>query len=416
MPRCNAGASIFRLPTAGFSFALALALTGFPAGAQETATAPSDKAAPTNQTDLKALEAEIRSQRDRVEALKTEAANLAAKESKLRRQLVDAAAKVQESEQQLSEVEERLFSFNEQENAILDRLNERRAAIADLVGAIEMLALSRPPALGVNPDDAAKAARSAMLLNDLIPQVRAKADDLERELKALSGVREGIQSEQHEKIATARSLETEREALEKLVTRMASRRARVMETAATEADRLQTLASQAKDLKGFLRTLARQGLTAVPRPKPVPGDTRIGFAALRGKLRPPVAGDVTQAFGKTTPKGSQSQGLVFTTRRAAQVVSPCDGDVLFSGQFMSYGLLLIIGTDDGYHFVLSGMSRVDVIAGQRLLAGEPVGVMGEIGPPAGTSGLPELYVELRRHGEPVDPLPWLAIADKKVSG
>ncbi len=406
-----------------FATALSLAHGAAPARAQSATAGTSD-------ADLKKLEAEIASQRERINALKREALDLATEEAGLRHQLIDAAAKVQDSEQQLSDVEERLFALVGRENDILARLAKRRAAIADLMGALEMLALNRPPTLGVSPDDAAEAARSAMILNTLIPEVRGQAAELEAELTSLAAVREGIQKEQRDKVATARSLETEREALEKLVGKMSSRRTEVMATAAAETGRLQQLAAQAKDLKGFLTTLAEQGMTAMPRLKPDPNgqaipvpETKVSaltpgtsLKGLRGKLRPPVAGELSLAFGKTTLTGTQSQGLVFVTRRTAQVVSPCEGDVLFSGQFMGYGLLLIIGTADGYHFVLSGMNRIDTVAGQRLLAGEPVGIMGGTGPQSSPSGLPELYVELRHHGEPVDPLPWLAVNDRKVSG
>ena len=45
------------------------------------------------------------------------------------------------------------------------------------------------------------------------------------------------------------------------------------------------------------------------------------------------------------------------------------------------------------------------------LAGEPVGLMGN-----SPGEKPVLYLELRRKGETVNPLPWLASGDRKVSG
>jgi septal ring factor EnvC (AmiA/AmiB activator) len=54
------------------------------------------------------------------------------------------------------------------------------------------------------------------------------------------------------------------------------------------------------------------------------------------------------------------------------------------------------------HFVLAGLGRVDVRPGQRILAGEPVGMLGREGP-----SRPTLYGELRLRGRPVDPVPWL---------
>jgi septal ring factor EnvC (AmiA/AmiB activator) len=52
--------------------------------------------------------------------------------------------------------------------------------------------------------------------------------------------------------------------------------------------------------------------------------------------------------------------------------------------------------------LLAGLARVDASVGQWVLAGEPAGVMGA---EAGIN--PQLYVELRRSGQPVDPAPWL---------
>ena len=54
---------------------------------------------------------------------------------------------------------------------------------------------------------------------------------------------------------------------------------------------------------------------------------------------------------------------------------------------------------------------MDSAVGQTLLAGEPVGVMGRP-----ENGGPSLYIELRRKGEPINPLPWLAATHEKVSG
>ena len=82
-----------------------------------------------------------------------------------------------------------------------------------------------------------------------------------------------------------------------------------------------------------------------------------------------------------------------------------------SGPFRGYGLLLIIEHSEGYHTLLAGMAQVDCSVGQRLTAGEPVGVMGQ-----DDDTKPNLYVELRHSGQPVNPLPWLTAQKSKASG
>ena len=84
---------------------------------------------------------------------------------------------------------------------------------------------------------------------------------------------------------------------------------------------------------------------------------------------------------------------------------------MFAGPFKGYGQLLIIAHGGGYHSLLAGFGRIDRAVGQFVLAGEPVGLMA-----TETSEKPILYLELRRKGDPVNPLPWLAAGDRKVSG
>jgi septal ring factor EnvC (AmiA/AmiB activator) len=59
---------------------------------------------------------------------------------------------------------------------------------------------------------------------------------------------------------------------------------------------------------------------------------------------------------------------------------------------------------------LAGLERIDVAIGQTLVAGEPVGTVKS------DEGKPRLYLELRRNGQPIDPLPWLSLRNEKVTG
>jgi septal ring factor EnvC (AmiA/AmiB activator) len=134
------------------------------------------------------------------------------------------------------------------------------------------------------------------------------------------------------------------------------------------------------------------------------------FSRAQGEMPLPARGQVTVHFGQMTDTGAPSKGIVIETRGAAQVIAPYDGQVVFAGPFRGYGLLLIIEHGEGYHTLLSGMDRIDSSVGQRLLAGEPVGVMAQ------SESKPLLYVELRHNGQPVNPLSWLTTRKTKVSG
>ena len=60
---------------------------------------------------------------------------------------------------------------------------------------------------------------------------------------------------------------------------------------------------------------------------------------------------------------------------------------------------------------MSGMSRLDATTGQWILAGEPIGVMAPdqvLSSAQDGPEIPGLYVELRRDGQPVNPLQWIS--------
>ncbi|HWK47541.1 MAG TPA: peptidoglycan DD-metalloendopeptidase family protein [Stellaceae bacterium] len=141
-----------------------------------------------------------------------------------------------------------------------------------------------------------------------------------------------------------------------------------------------------------------------------PKETRPFETAARGAMLYPVAGRVTRRYGEEDAFGGSAKGLSIGTRAGAQVVAPFDGQIMFAGPFKGYGQILIIDHGGGYHSLLAGMDEIDGVVNQWVVAGEPVGSMGA------DSQTPSLYLELRRQGQPINPLPWLAARAGKVSG
>lgn len=183
--------------------------------------------------------------------------------------------------------------------------------------------------------------------------------------------------------------------------------------AARQAKRLEEQAQRAAKAAQAKADQAAREATAAAAKAPLPqpaGQPLRPFSQAQGEMPFPARGSVTVKFGQTTELGSPSRGITIATRANAQVVAPYEGQVVFSGPFRGYGLLLIIEHGEGYHTLLAGMARIDATVGQHLLPGEPVGVMGQ------SESKPLLYVELRRNGQPVNPLPWLTAHKTKVTG
>ncbi len=154
-----------------------------------------------------------------------------------------------------------------------------------------------------------------------------------------------------------------------------------------------------------------------------PDDIR-AFPDRQNSLTVPAAGRIVTRYGERMQRAGgrvSAKGIEIVTRPGAQVVAPYDGKIVYAGPFRGYGRILIIEHGGRYHSLLAGLERIDAVVGQWVLAGEPVGVMAgdtEAGG-QGTSSAdrtPKLYVELRRTGQPINPLPWLAQTGDKVRG
>lgn len=126
----------------------------------------------------------------------------------------------------------------------------------------------------------------------------------------------------------------------------------------------------------------------------------------RGLLRP-TAGPIERKFGvsrvRETGAKVTSNGIEISAPRGAPVVAPADGVVVYVGWVRGFGRLVILDHGDGYHSLHAHLSTTAVSQGSLAQRGEKLGTVGD------TESLdgPKLYFELRHHGRPLDPAPYL---------
>ena len=179
-------------------------------------------------------------------------------------------------------------------------------------------------------------------------------------------------------------------------------------------------AAAAAELKGTPTALnGKPDLGALKNPGRL--SPAIAFASAKGLLPLPVNGSRIRGFGSSDGVGGQEKGISIATRPGAQVTTPCDGWVVYSGPFRSYGQLLILNAGGGYHVLIAGMERISVTIGQFVLTGEPVATMGTTSQVASIlaapSSQPVLYIEFRKDGTPIDSGPWWTASEgQKVRG
>lgn len=403
---------ITRLPTW-----LAGAVVALPVACGAVLIAPAAGIADDPGSRLKAIEAEIEARLDREREIKAEQAALGQELARLQTVLVLAARTAQEREASLSAVEGKVAQIS---NEFASHRYELAARSADVAAVLAALArIARVPAATALSEDASTidAIRGAILLRAALPEIDARAAGLRRDLAVYAAVVDRLNAERASLEHERQAIEDERGRLDSLIAQRRSLGDQLStEQAALRADaeRLQGEAQSLRDLLGQIEVERRRTselARAFPRGRP-PGAMARPDGGLDGVRFPyPVFGEIVRGFGDPTESGHPSVGLVLATLPGGTVIAPHGGRVVFAGLFRGYGQLLILEITEGYHVLLSGFSRIDVVTGQTVLVGEPVGVMGETG-----SGLTSLYFELRRDGQPINPLPWLADRNAKVSG
>ena len=101
--------------------------------------------------------------------------------------------------------------------------------------------------------------------------------------------------------------------------------------------------------------------------------------------------------------GRTHEGVDVAAPIGVAVVATADGRVVQAGPRGSLGWAVELEHADGWTSRYGHLSAVDVELGQRVGAGDALGRVGQTGRATG----PHLHLELRRHGEPVDPCPVL---------
>ena len=375
---------------------------------------------------------EIAVSQERRDRLASEVASLKKDMSTITAALIQAAKTEKKLAEDIDDIESRLVDLKTQQDGIRESLQGRRAVLTEVLAALQRMGLNPPPAILVAPEDALSSVRSAILLGAVVPELRAETEILVTDLAELHRVTTSILAERDRLKQTVAEQVAERERLDLLVAEKKALRTRTEQEIEAERFRSEQLAERATGLQDLITSLeseidavraaiearreeearfARLRETEQVIPESHRLDASVPFDTLKKRLVPPVYGQFVRRFGEMDASGIHATGDTVQTQSGAIVTAPADGNVLFAGRFRSYGQLLILDAGGGYHIVLAGMGNLSVAQGQNVLAGEPVGAMGErrvasavaLGDP---SEQPELFIEFRKDKKPVDPAQW----------
>ena len=385
--------------------------------------------------------------RERIEELKKELAGQEESKAEVSDALKDSEQAISESNRTLSELSQAQRQTRAELNGLQNKSTAVQASVKRRQGQLKKLLTARyihsaqnSTALLLSGKDPAEISRllryyqyiarahgqgiqalrgDLLELNALTEQVRTKNAELqsvatkerqekrqlENERQSKKQVLSRIGNEIKKNRKEINTLKRDEARLTKLIERLALIIKR-KEEARQAAIRAQALRREA-DVKRQKPGDASKKPTVVARNDILPGDDLDGlaFAKLRGRLRLPVRGELTNRFGSPrSDSGMSWSGLFIRAPEGQEVKAVAAGRLVFADWLRGFGNLAVIDHGTGYMSVYGNNDALLKQVGDMVQGGETVASVGNSG------GNPEsgLYFELRHRGKPFDPMAWVA--------
>ncbi len=364
--------------------------------------------------------------RERLEALEKDIAGAEESRSEAADQLRDSERAISQTNRKLRELGARR---SETKATLADLAEQARRAEAGI--ALQQEAIGRalhhrylhgqvePMRLLLAHEDPNQIARDLHYLT-YVSRARARViNELQDSLASLAQITEATRTKSVELAAIERNQNNERRTLEREKASRQQVLASVSEQITRQRREFATLKLDEERLTRLVERLARELArakaskpTKAPKGKkppvanqavPEPGDGDGAFRQLKGRLRLPVAGELSSRFGSPrSERGFSSKGIFIRTRAGQEVRAVAAGRVVFADWLRGFGNLLIVDHGDGYMSLYGNNEALFRRTGDEVRGGDAVAAAGATGGSEETG----LYFELRFQGRPFDPLSW----------
>lgn len=261
-------------------------------------------------------------------------------------------------------------------------------------------------------------------LNRLAQEIRQRNDALKRiaheKQQAKAQLEEGQKEKAQQLAKLSKKINAQRNQIQKLAEdekRMTSLVERLNTLIRKqEAERVRLAAKKKAERERLARQdaarAAKQGgkpnttpKTATTINEDLPDESLSGkhFAALKGKLRLPLRGEVIGRFGSARSEGATWKGLFIRSTSGQAVKAVASGRVVFADWMRGFGNLMILDHGGGYLTIYAANESLLKQVGDPIKAGDTIATSGNSGGMSDSG----VYFELRQNGKPLDPMGWI---------
>lgn len=305
---------------------------------------------------------------------------------------------VQAYEAGIAALNEGLRQVAARQSALEVSLKDERATFSGLISALQTIGRTPIPVLQTHPDGALAAARAGGIYADLTPAITRRLAASRQQLDQLAAVR-ALRADALQTLQDGlEGAQTARSALGQAISDRTDVPLRFSEDPVQTTLLLATSQTLDGFANGLLGSLPASGSVLSPD----------------GSLDLPVAGQVA------VDDRAGRVGVRILTDPRALVTTPVQATVLFQGDLLDYGQVIILEPSAEILFVIAGIDTIFTKTGEILSAGAPIGIMGGLKQNSdaelsqnkqvdSTAAQQTLYLEVRDGQTPVNPDAWFAL-------
>ena len=312
---------------------------------------------------------------------------------------------IQETEESLRDLRSAYRTIKLQSKNLNKDIILQKEKVSELAGAL--LVVGREP-LGsklLHPDGALNAARSSLILSDILEGVRSEARNLDKDLEKLRLLTNLAQRAEQEMQLSLKSIQAARVSLIKAASDRADLPIRFID----DPKKISLLSKSAKSLGEFAVAINSLEKKLIIPAEPIEQD-------FKGALNLPVEGVIARKFKEEDAAGIVRPGIIIHTKDNEIVTSPIVSTILYAGPLQDYKMVSILEPNEGVLLIFAGLDQVFVKSGQIIPKSSPIGLMGSrntniknfITEKELNSGRlsQSLYIEVRVNDKPQDPFDW----------
>ncbi len=276
------------------------------------------------------------------------------------------------------------------------QLAQEERPVSSLLAGLAVTA-RRPPLLALlDSSDSDDLVKVSVLLQATLPIIRSRTEKLSAQLLESQKLQSNARLARSELLTSRAALAARRTAFRELEQQAFGRAISAGSQALGSSDTAIAAGEEVEQLKGA-QSSQRTALETARQLQSEPPAPARPFAPNGSRPRPPldyqlpVTAPVGEGLGDVNPSGVRSRGLLFETRRGAEVIAPADGVVRFSGPFRDYDGIIILDHGNGWMTLIVDLGS-QLRAGDKVKRGEILG--RAFGP---------IEVELSNNGRRISP-------------